>query len=237
MSEPLRIFIGWDSREPIALKHSSIPLEIVPIKLQDLVDRGVYTREVDPLASTEFTYSRFFTPWLAGYKGWALFCDCDFLFLGDIAGLQAYNDPSKAVYCVQHDYQPKDSVKMDGKVQTSYPRKNWSSCMLFNCEHPSTRQLTPELINSETGAYLHRMQWAADDEIGALPTDYNWLEGWNEKPEACRKWCITHAAARGSRIGRMSTTPICGERKPIVSSRAGSRSDLQNTLSFLYATR
>ncbi len=191
MTEPLRIFIGWDSREPIAyevakasaLKHASIPLDIVPIKLQYLVDQGAYTRDVDPLASTEFTYSRFFTPWLAGYKGWALFCDCDFLFLGDIAGLKSFNDPSKAVYCVQHDYQPKDSVKMDGKVQTSYPRKNWSSCMLFNCEHPSTRQLTPELINRESGAYLHRMQWAADDEIGALPTDYNWLEGWNEKPE------------------------------------------------------
>ncbi|MBN9044528.1 MAG: glycosyltransferase [Rhizobiales bacterium] len=191
MSEPLRIFIGWDSREPIAyevarasaLKHASVPLEIVPIKLQDLVDKGVYTREVDPLASTEFTYSRFFTPWLAGFNGWALFCDCDFLFLGDIGGLLSYKDPSKAVYCVQHDYQPKDSVKMDGKVQTSYPRKNWSSCMWFNCDHPSTRKLTPELINRETGAYLHRMQWAADDEIGALPTDYNWLEGWNEKPE------------------------------------------------------
>ncbi len=191
MSEPLRIFIGWDSREPIAyevarasaLKHASVPLEIVPIKLQDLVDKGVYTREVDPLASTEFTYSRFFTPWLAGFNGWALFCDCDFLFLGDIGGLLSYKDPSKAVYCVQYDYQPKDSVKMDGKVQTSYPRKNWSSCMWFNCDHPSTRKLTPELINRETGAYLHRMQWAADDEIGALPTDYNWLEGWNEKPE------------------------------------------------------
>lgn len=191
MHEPLEIFIGWDSREPIAyevakhsaLKHSSIPLEIVPIKLQELVDRGAYTRDVDPLASTEFTYSRFFTPWLAGYKGWALFCDCDFLFLGDLADLKQYQDPSKAVLCAQHDYQPKDSVKMDGKVQTSYPRKNWSSFMLFNCEHPSTRTLTPDVINRETGAYLHRMQWARDEEIGALPINWNWLEGWNEKPE------------------------------------------------------
>ncbi|KXF78663.1 glycosyltransferase [Paramesorhizobium deserti] len=191
MHEPLKIFIGWDSREPIAyevakhsaLKHSSIPLEIIPIKLQELVDRGVYTREVDPLASTEFTYSRFFTPWLADYKGWALFCDCDFLFLGDLADLKQYQDPSKAVLCAQHDYQPKDSVKMDGKVQTSYPRKNWSSFMLFNCEHPSTRTLTPDVINKETGAYLHRMQWAKDEEIGSLPINWNWLEGWNEKPE------------------------------------------------------
>jgi lipopolysaccharide biosynthesis glycosyltransferase len=190
MVKPLRIFIGWDSREPIAydvakssaLKHASIPLDIQPIKLDDLVSKGVYSREIDPLASTEFTYSRFFTPYLAGYEGWALFCDCDILFSGDLAELKTYEDPSKAVLCVQHDYQPKDGVKMDGKVQTSYPRKNWSSVMYFNCGHPSARTLTPDLVNKETGAYLHRMQWAADDEIGELPVDWNWLEGWNEKP-------------------------------------------------------
>jgi lipopolysaccharide biosynthesis glycosyltransferase len=190
MNDALRIFIGWDSREPIAydvarstaLKHASIPLDIRPIKLDELVAQGVYTREVDPLASTEFTYSRFFTPYLAGYEGWALFCDCDFLFFGDLAELRGYQDASKAVLCAQHDYQPKDGLKMDGKVQTSYPRKNWSSLMFFNCGHPSVRKLTPELINRESGAYLHRMQWAADDEIGSLPIEWNWLEGWNEKP-------------------------------------------------------
>lgn len=184
------IYIGWDSREPIAydvaektlLDRASIPVDVHAIKLQELVDKGAYTREVDPLASTEFTYSRFFTPWLAGYKGWALFCDCDFLFLDDIAKLTEYLDPSKAVLCVKHDYTPKATVKMDGKVQTNYPRKNWSSFMMFNCEHPSVKSLTPEVINSQSGAYLHRMQWAADDEIGALPERWNWLEGWNEKP-------------------------------------------------------
>ncbi|MBE7184820.1 MAG: glycosyltransferase [Methylobacterium mesophilicum] len=190
MSDAFRVFIGWDSREPIAyevakktaLENSSIPLDIQPIKLDELVERGAYTRDIDPLASTEFTYSRFFTPYLAGYEGWALFCDCDFMFFGDLADLRKYEDPSKAVLCAQHDYQPKDGVKMDGKVQTAYPRKNWSSFMLFNCAHPSTRQLTPERINSETGAYLHRMQWAQDDEIGSLPIEWNWLEGWNQKP-------------------------------------------------------
>lgn len=190
MRDALRVYVGWDSREPIAydiakqslLNKASIPVEVIPIKLQNLVERGAYTREVDPLASTEFTYSRFFTPWLAGFEGWALFCDCDFLFFGDVAELLTYRDPSKAVLCVQHDYRPKEGVKMDGKVQTAYPRKNWSSFMLFNCAHLSTRQLTPDVVNSQTGAYLHRMQWAADDEIGALPTEWNWLEGWNEKP-------------------------------------------------------
>ena len=192
MSKSLDIYIGWDSREPIAfdvakrtiVDHASIPVRITPIVLNDLVERKVYTREVDPLASTEFTYSRFFTPWLAGYQGWALFCDCDFLFFADVAGLLQYQDESKAVACVKHDYKPKEGLKMDGKVQTTYPRKNWSSFMLFNCAHPSTRKLTPELINRESGAYLHRMQWAADEEIGEIPVSWNWLEGWNDKPVA-----------------------------------------------------
>lgn len=190
MTNPLRVYIGWDKREPIAYdvakfslkRRASIPVEVHPIKLDELRDKGLYTRGQDPLASTEFTYSRFLTPALAGYKGWALFSDCDFLWLGDIAGLQQYMDPSKAVLCVQHDYTPKDTVKMDGAVQTSYPRKNWSSLMLFNCDHPSVKKLTPEVVNRETGAYLHRMQWADDKDIGSLPVTWNWLEGWNDKP-------------------------------------------------------
>jgi hypothetical protein len=190
MSKSLDIYIGWDSREPIAyevakrtiLDNASIPVNVIPIKLADLVERGAYTRDIDPLASTEFTYSRFLTPALAGFQGWALFCDCDFLWLGDIAGLAAYAKGDKAVYCVQHDYRPKETTKMDGAVQTVYPRKNWSSLMLFNCDHPSVRALTLDVVNRESGAYLHRMQWVADEAIGALPVEWNWLEGWNEKP-------------------------------------------------------
>jgi hypothetical protein len=191
MTEPFRIFIGWDKREPEAYdvaefslkRRASIPVAVEPIKLDDLAKQGLYTRSIDPLASTEFTYSRFLTPALAGFKGWALFCDCDFLWLGDIAGITKYTqDQSKAVYCVHHDYTPKETTKMDGAVQTSYPRKNWSSLMLFNCDHPSVKKLDVATVNRETGAYLHRMQWAADNEIGELPVEWNWLEGWNEKP-------------------------------------------------------
>ncbi|HTM71787.1 MAG TPA: glycosyltransferase [Pseudolabrys sp.] len=190
MSAPFRVFIGWDSREPIAydvarhslLKRASIPVEVTPIKVEEMRARGLYTRGKDPLASTEFTYTRFLTPALAGFSGWALFCDCDFLWLGDIAELAAYTRAPKAVYCVQHDYRPKETTKMDGAVQTVYPRENWSSLMLFNCDHPAVRQLTPEVVNSASGAYLHRLQWVDDADIGDLPTEWNWLEGWNEKP-------------------------------------------------------
>src|SRR5262245_43098876 len=118
MADPFRVFIGWDSREPIAYevakfsleRRASIPVQVTPIKLDELRARGLYSRGEDPLAATEFTYSRFLTPYLAGYQGIALFCDCDFLFLDDIKNLLA--DPSigeafyKAVYCVHHDYQP-----------------------------------------------------------------------------------------------------------------------------------
>jgi hypothetical protein len=190
MAGSLRVFIGWDSREPIAydvarhslLKRASIPVTVTPIKVEELRKEGVYRRETDPLASTEFTYTRFLTPWLAGYRDWALFCDCDFLWLGDIGGLTGYMDPAKAVFCVQHDYTPKETTKMDGVVQTSYPRKNWSSLMLMNCDHPAVKTLTPEVVNTQTGAYLHRMQWVDDQQLGALPVEWNWLEGWNEKP-------------------------------------------------------
>ena len=162
--------------------RASIPVEVTPIKIEEMRARKLFWRTEDPLASTEFTYTRFLTPLLAGYTGWALFCDCDFLFLGDVAELLDYNDESKAAYCVQHDYRPVAATKMDGQVQTAYPRKNWSSFLLFNCAHPSTRKLTADVVNEQTGAYLHRLQWASDEEIGSLPTEWNWLEGWNEKP-------------------------------------------------------
>jgi hypothetical protein len=190
MAIPFPVYIGWDRREPEAYdvakfsleRRASIPVAVTPIKLDELRARDLFWRDTDPLASTEFTYSRFLTPTLAGFRGWALFCDCDFLWLGDIAGLLEYTRMPKAIYCVQHDYRPKEATKMDGAVQTTYPRKNWSSLMLFNCEHPAVRKLTAETVNRESGAYLHRMQWVDDADIGALPVDWNWLEGWNEKP-------------------------------------------------------
>lgn len=120
MTAPFRVYIGWDQREPIAYdaarfsleRRASIPVAVQPIKLDELRARGLYARDQDPLASTEFTYSRFLTPTLAGFKGWALFCDCDFLWLGDIAGLAAYAKGDEAVYCVHHDYTPKVVVAM-----------------------------------------------------------------------------------------------------------------------------
>ena len=187
----MKIFIGWDSREEDAYKvcvhtikkHASKDVEIVPLKRDELIKQGLYTRDEGGNVSTEFAYTRFLTPHLAGYKGWALFIDCDFLFTRDVAELFSLADPQYAVMCVQHDYTPSAAIKMDGQKQVAYPRKNQSSCVLWNCGHPANAIITPDIVNTETGAFLHRFQWLSDNLIGELPLEWNWLEGEYEKPD------------------------------------------------------
>tara|TARA_B100000700_G_scaffold326281_1_gene437361 strand:- start:2701 stop:3396 length:696 start_codon:yes stop_codon:yes gene_type:complete len=185
----LNIYVGYDSKEDIAyrvckhsiLKRSSANVKIRSLKLYELIANKLYNRTIDPLASTEFTYSRFLVPILNNFNGWAVFCDCDFLFFEDVEKILNNIDESKAVYCVQHDYTPKEKHKMDGQKQTIYPRKNWSSFILFNCSHPSNKRLSVDLINSETGSFLHQFKWLKDSEIGSLDERWNWLEGWTSK--------------------------------------------------------
>jgi len=189
----MKIYVGWDSREDIAYKvckHSIItrtdtPVEVVPLMQKNLRKTGIYTRHNDVLSSTEFTFTRFFVPFLNEYKGWALFCDCDFLFQADVAELFAHTEfnDDKAVMVVKHDYIPTEGMKMDGKIQYPYPRKNWSSLILWNCAHPKNNQLTPDVLNRATGAFLHRFSWLDDNEIGELPKEWNWLVNWYHEPE------------------------------------------------------
>jgi hypothetical protein len=74
---------------------------------------------------------------------------------------------------------------MDAQAQTTYPRKNWSSFMLFNNAHPVVRALTPEIVNRESPAFLHRFGWISDDAlIGELPLEWNFLVGEYPKPDA-----------------------------------------------------
>ena len=182
-------FIGYDSKEDIAyrvckqslLNRSSIPISVKSLKLYELVSKKFYTRLVDPLASTEFTYSRFLIPELMNFNGWAIFFFFFFLCFEDVSSLFSSLDENKALFCVQHNYTPKEKHKMDGKKQTLYPRKNWSSFMIFNCSHPSNKKLTKELVNSESGSYLHQLKWLKDSEIGSLDERWNWLEGWTSK--------------------------------------------------------
>ena len=187
-NELLTVYIGWDSREPIAaevckhsiLKHTSIPVNIVMLKQDELRERGFYTREIDKLASTEFTFTRFLVPVLNNYEGMAIFCDSDMVFLTDIAELLEEVDSKKAISCVQHDYTPPPGMKMDGQQQLAYPRKNWSSMVVWNCAHKDNAKVTKQLVNDPeiTGAYLHRFSWLNDKSIGLLGPQWNWLVGW-----------------------------------------------------------
>lgn len=184
------IYIGWDSREDIAYtvaKHSmemmSRDVNVKPLKLHELRDDGIYTRSVDKLGSTEFTFTRFLVPYLNDYKGWALFTDCDVLALDDMNKLFELADDKYALMCVKHDYTPSETMKMDGQQQTIYPRKNWSSVVLWNCAHPSNSVVTPELVNTESGMYMHRFMWLKDEEIGEIPYQWNYLVGWYQSKD------------------------------------------------------
>jgi lipopolysaccharide biosynthesis glycosyltransferase len=175
----IRIFVGFDPREAVAyhtfcqsvLEKASDVVSFTPLVLGAL--RGYQETHAD--GSNHFIYSRFLTPFLCGFDGWALFADGDMVCRADIAELWALRDPARAVQVVQHDYRTKADLKYLGNRNQNYPRKNWSSVVLWNCAHPKHRLLTPEFLMGQTGAYLHRFSWLDDADIGALPPGWNWL--------------------------------------------------------------
>lgn len=179
----LNVYIGFDSKESVAFytlahsiqRRSSVPLSITPLAQSQL--RGLYTRARGPTEATEFSLTRFLVPALSKFSGWSVFMDCDMLCRADIADLQPHIDRQrdKAVLVCRHDYVPKTERKFLDQVQTKYPRKNWSSLMIFNNER--CRALTPEYINSAPGLDLHRFKWLDDASIGSLPLEWNWLVG------------------------------------------------------------
>lgn len=193
LNAPLKIFVGWDSREDIAFQAckqslidtASVDIEVIPLKQRQLKREELYWRKSDILASTEFTFTRFLVPELMSFNGWALFIDCDFIALEDVKKLFDLRNDKYAVMCAHHDYTPKEGTKMDGKAQLPYPRKNWSSMMLFNCGHPSNKKLTRHLVNDPEidGKYLHRFSWLNDTEIGEISHEWNWLVGWYKEPK------------------------------------------------------
>lgn len=178
--QTVRIFVGFDSKEVVAyhvlaqsiIEKSSIPVEFSPIVLSNL--SGIFTRERNALQSTEFSFSRFLTPYLSGYQGWSIFMDCDMLMRTDIAELWALRDDRYAAMCVKHDYQPKIETKFLGQTQTKYEKKNWSSFILFN--NDKCRALSPDYVNTATGLQLHQFKWLDNDDlIGELPVTWNYL--------------------------------------------------------------
>jgi hypothetical protein len=184
------VFIGFDPREAVAFnvlsysihRRASQPVAITPVMLSQL--GGVYARDKHPLQSTEFSFSRFLTPYLSGFTGWSVFMDCDMLMLDDIANLWALRDERYAAMVVKHEHVPRETRKFLGMPQTAYAKKNWSSVVLFN--NARCRALTPEYVSTATGLDLHQFKWLATDaEIGSLPERWNHLVGYNApRPDA-----------------------------------------------------
>lgn len=175
----IRVFIGYDPREPVAfhacvssiIRHSSMPVCITPLALNNL---SGYT-ELHTDGSNQFIYSRFLVPALCDFGGWALFIDGDMILKGDIAELWEMRQTFYAVQVVKHDYQTKQSKKYLGNKNENYPRKNWSSVMLWNCSHLQNRKLTVDYVQHATGAQLHRFEHLEDRFIGELPKEWNHL--------------------------------------------------------------
>jgi len=178
----IRIFIGYDENETVAyhvlahsiMRNSSEPVEITPLIKGHF--SNFYNRERSKIESTDFSFTRFLVPHLSGYEGWSLFTDCDMLVTADIAELWALRRDEYSLMCVKHDYEPLDDTKFLGAIQTKYEKKNWSSVMMFN--NAKCAALTPPVVESETGLFLHQFKWLSDDsQIGALPSEWNYLVG------------------------------------------------------------
>jgi lipopolysaccharide biosynthesis glycosyltransferase len=201
----MSIWIGYDDREDAAFAvarescrhYMTMPIPVHGLLLSDLQEAGLYRRPIEyrPAAadrpvmwdvvsdapqSTMHANARFFVPMLAK-TGWALFCDGDVMFRSNVVRLFEQFDNSKAAYCVKHKHKPAKGKKMDGQIQTQYKRKNWSSVIAFNAEHPANRALTIDVLNNTPGRDLHALFWLADCDIGEMDMSWNYLVGHSDQ--------------------------------------------------------
>ena len=210
--KPIPIFIGYDPREAIAyhtcansiIRHASQPVAIIPLALNLFAD---YT-ETHTDGSNHFIYSRFLVPHLMGYSGHAIFIDGDMIVRSDIVELWNLRNSSLDVQVVKHDYQTRMTEKYLGAKNENYPRKNWSSVILWNCASYPNRRLTPEFIQKSTGAELHRFTWIDDARIGELPREWNWLpDEYGPNPDAK----LLHYTLGTPSFHEFATTPMGDE--------------------------
>jgi lipopolysaccharide biosynthesis glycosyltransferase len=176
---PVPVFVGYDPREAVAyhvccnsiIRLATAPVAIVPLALNLMTDY----QETHTDGSNTFVYSRFLVPYLMGYQGRAIFIDGDMVLQSNILELFDLLSNQHAVAVVKHDYQTRSAVKYLGNANHNYPRKNWSSVIVWNCGHAKNRVLTPDLVQRSTGSRLHRFGWLDDADIGELPRTWNWL--------------------------------------------------------------
>ncbi len=179
MNEIVDIIVGFDQREAVAyhtftqsvIEQSTIPIRFTPLSMKSLSGYN----EVHKDGSNDFIYSRFLVPYMMNFKGWAIYADGDMVCLQDIKNLWSLRNNNYAVQVVKHDYKTKITEKYWGNKNEDYPRKNWSSLILWNCEHKAHKILDPDFIQKQTGAFLHRFSWVKDTDIGEINKEWNWL--------------------------------------------------------------
>ena len=179
MNDIVDIIVGFDPREAVAyhtftqsvIAKSSLPTRFLPLNVGSLSNY----QELHKDGSNDFIYSRFLVPYLMDFEGWAIYADGDMVCLEDIRKLWDLRDEKYAIQVVKHNYKTKMKNKYWGNKNEDYPRKNWSSLILWNCNHSSHKILTPEFVEKQTGAFLHRFSWIKDEEIGQLKKEWNWL--------------------------------------------------------------
>jgi hypothetical protein len=156
----LKVFIGYDDRQVLSFttlvqsiyETASRPVAVSPLILETLpiTRRGL----------TPFTFSRFLVPWLCDFTGTAIFMDADMLLVSDICELQENIQDDIAVSVVR---------SLEQYEQTSF--------MVFNCEHPENKVLTPDFVQ-ETETQLHGLEWVKPEAVGSLDPKWNQLVGY-----------------------------------------------------------
>jgi hypothetical protein len=177
----LKLFVGFDPREAAVyhtfcqsvIEQTTIPVSFIPLHQKTLLFDGQQD------GTNAFTYSRYLVPYLCDFKGWAMFCDGDMIVRSDLSELWGLRDSQYAVQVVKHNYKTTEAIKyIDTPMENAnldYPRKNWSSVMLWNCAHPSNQILCPDFVGEAGGATLHRFKFLEDREIGSLDKRWNHL--------------------------------------------------------------
>jgi lipopolysaccharide biosynthesis glycosyltransferase len=210
--KPIPVVIGYDPREAVAyhtcansiIRHASRPVAIIPLALNLFEDY----EETHTDGSNHFIYSRFLVPHLMEYSGHAIFIDGDMIVRGDIVELWEQRDVAKDVQVVKHDYKTRMTEKYLGAKNEDYPRKNWSSVILWNCNSFPNRRLTPDFVQKSTGSFLHRFTWLDDERIGELPREWNWLpDEYGPNPDAK----LLHYTLGTPCFHEFATTPMADE--------------------------
>lgn len=164
---PLQVAIGYDPRAPAAItclmssitRQSTVPVSLTPIVIDYLPIAN------ETVGLTPFTYTRYLTPWLMGFKGKAIFLDADIVARGDIAELMLEAQGDHAVWCVKHE-----------------AKFEWPSVMVFDCAHEANKVLTPQYVQ-ENYKQLPTFSWLGgrdSDLIGSLPHEWNHLVMYDE---------------------------------------------------------